>query len=66
MYRSVVVRGQRIDPGNAMSRPNTLEVICGLVLGTVLFIGVCIAFQGLTYTPKNAQTDKPYFVYQGY
>ena len=66
MYRSVVARGQRIDQGNAMNRPNIIEVIGGIVLGTVLFVGVCIAFQGLTYTPKNAQTDKPYFVYQGY
>ena len=49
-----------------MTRPNIWEVILGVVLGSVLFAGLCIAFQGLTYTPKNAQTDKTYFVYQGY
>jgi hypothetical protein len=35
-------------------------------MGTALFAGLCIALQGLTYTPKDTQTDKPYFVYQGY
>ena len=49
-----------------MRRPTIMEVICGLILGTTLFVGLCIAFQGLTYTPKNVETDKPYFVYQGY
>lgn len=49
-----------------MSRPSIWEVLCGVVLGTALFVGLCIAFQGLTYTPKDTQTDKPYFVYQGY
>ena len=49
-----------------MSRPSIVEIVCGMVLGTALFVGLCIAFQGLTYTPKNAQKDKPYFVYQGY
>jgi hypothetical protein len=49
-----------------MSRPNFLETAFGLILGTILFVGLCIAFQGLTYTPKDVKTDKPYFVYQGY
>ena len=49
-----------------MNRPNIWESICGVILGTALFVAICIALQGLTYTPKNEQADKPYFVYQGY
>ena len=49
-----------------MNRPNLWEVICGVILGTVLFVGLSIALHGLSYTPKGSQTDKPYFVYQGY
>ena len=49
-----------------MTRPNWREVLLGLLLGTVLFAGLCIAFEGLTYPPKDSQSDKPYFVYQGY
>ena len=49
-----------------MTLPNWREVILGIILGTALFAGLCIAFQGLMYTAKETQTDKPYFVYQGY
>ena len=49
-----------------MNRPNLREMVLGILVGTALFGAVCIAFQGLIYTPKDTQTDKPYFVYQGY
>lgn len=49
-----------------MKHLSWLEIIYGCCLGTVLFIGICMALASLTYAPKGKTSDKPYFVYQGY
>ena len=49
-----------------MIRANAKEILMGIVIGTMMFVGLCIAISGFTYTPKDSLTDKPYFVYQGY
>ena len=45
--------------------PNPLEVILGVLFGILVFAGLIQAISGMTYNPKS-ESDKPYFVYQGY
>ena len=49
-----------------MKRLSGLEILSGFGLGTLLFLGICLALSSLTYSPKGKVSDKPYFVYQGY
>lgn len=49
-----------------MKRPSGLEMLFGFGLGTLLFLGICLALSSLTYSPKGNVSDEPYFVYQGY
>jgi len=49
-----------------MKRPSGFEILFGFGMGTLLFLGICLALSSLTYSAKGKASDKPYFVYQGY
>ena len=42
-----------------------IEFVIGALLGFVVFVGALHAISEWTYNPK-VNSDKPYFVYQGY
>jgi len=46
-------------------RTTLLEILCGTILGVLVAIGIVSAISSLSYNPKS-DTNKPYFVYQGY
>lgn len=41
------------------------EILSGIVLGVLVAIGIISAISNLSYNPKS-DTNKSYFVYQGY
>lgn len=44
---------------------SVIEVVSGILLGLLIFMGLVSAVSSLWYNPK-ADSNEPYFVYQGY